>query len=118
MRYLQRHGLDTWIDENATLISGGQRQRLLLARALAHRPTYLFLDEATSALDNITQEALTRNIAELKVTRIVIAHRLSTIRHADHIIVLDGGRMVEEGTFTELTERGGLLAELITRQEL
>lgn len=111
-------GLDTWIDENATLISGGQRQRLLLARALAHRPTYLFLDEATSALDNITQEALTRNIADLKVTRIVIAHRLSTIRHADHIIVLDGGRMVEEGTFTELTERGGLLAELITRQEL
>ena len=111
-------GLDTWIDENATLISGGQRQRLLLARALAHRPTYLFLDEATSALDNITQEALTRNIAELKVTRIVIAHRLSTIRHADHIIVLDGGRMVEEGTFAELTERGGLLAELITRQEL
>ena len=111
-------GLDTWIDENATLISGGQRQRLLLARALANDPQYLFLDEATSALDNITQEALTRSIASLRVTRIVIAHRLSTIRHADRIVVLDGGRMVEHGTFDELTDKGGVFADLISRQEL
>jgi ABC-type bacteriocin/lantibiotic exporter with double-glycine peptidase domain len=111
-------GLDTWIDENATLISGGQRQRLLLARALAHDPKYLFLDEATSALDNITQEAITRSIASLDVTRIVIAHRLSTIRQADHIIVLDAGRMAEQGTFDELSTSGGIFAELISRQEL
>ncbi len=111
-------GLDTWIDENATLISGGQRQRLLLARALAHDPRYLFLDEATSALDNITQEAITRSIASLEVTRIVIAHRLSTIRQADQIIVLDGGKMVEQGTFDELSNSNGIFAELISRQEL
>lgn len=111
-------GLDTWIDENATLVSGGQRQRLLLARALAHDPKYLFLDEATSALDNITQEALTRGIASLDVTRIVIAHRLSTIRQADLIVVLDAGRIAEQGTFDELSNRGGIFAELISRQEL
>ncbi len=111
-------GLDTWIDENATLISGGQRQRLLLARALAHDPKYLFLDEATSALDNITQEALTRGIASLDVTRIVIAHRLSTIRQADQIIVLDAGQIAEQGTFDELSNGGGIFAELISRQEL
>lgn len=111
-------GLDTWIDENATLISGGQRQRLLLARALAHDPKYLFLDEATSALDNITQEALTQGIASLDVTRIVIAHRLSTIRQADHIIVLDAGQVAEQGTFDELSNSNGIFAELISRQEL
>ena len=111
-------GLDTWIDENATLISGGQRQRLLLARALAHDPKYLFLDEATSALDNITQEALTRGIASLDVTRIMIAHRLSTIRQADQIIVLDSGQIAEQGTFDELSNGGGIFAELISRQEL
>jgi len=111
-------GLNTWIDENATLISGGQRQRLLLARALAHNPKYLFLDEATSALDNITQEAITRGIASLDITRIVIAHRLSTIKQADQIIVLDAGQMVEQGTFDELSNSGGIFAELISRQEL
>lgn len=111
-------GLDTWIDENATIISGGQRQRLLLARALAHKPRYLFLDEATSALDNVTQEALSESIASLDVTRIVIAHRLSTIKQADHIIVLDSGRMVERGNYAELAEANGLFTELISRQEL
>ena len=111
-------GLDTWIDENATIISGGQRQRLLLARALAHGPRYLFLDEATSALDNLTQEALTRSISSLDVTRVVIAHRLSTIKQADHIVVMDSGRIVEQGTYLELAEAGGLFSELITRQEL
>lgn len=111
-------GLDTWIDENATIISGGQRQRLLLARALAHEPRYLFLDEATSALDNVTQEALTRSISSLDVTRVVIAHRLSTIKQADQIIVLDSGRIVEQGTYVELAEAGGLFSELISRQEL
>ena len=111
-------GLNTWIDENATLISGGQRQRLLLARALAHNPKYLFLDEATSALDNITQEAITQGIAALDITRIVIAHRLSTIKQADQIIVLDAGQMVEQGTFDELSNSGGIFAELISRQEL
>ena len=111
-------GLDTWIDENATIISGGQRQRLLLARALAHDPRYLFLDEATSALDNLTQEALTHSISSLDVTRIVIAHRLSTIKQADHIVVMDSGRIVEQGTYLELAEASGLFSELIQRQEL
>jgi ABC-type bacteriocin/lantibiotic exporter with double-glycine peptidase domain len=111
-------GLDTIIDEGSSLVSGGQRQRILLARALANSPTVLFLDEATSALDNITQETVTRSIAELGVTRIVIAHRLSTIRQADLIVVLDGGIVVQQGTYDELVARDGLFASLVERQEL
>ena len=111
-------GLDTVVDEGSSLLSGGQRQRILLARALANQPTVVFLDEATSALDNLTQRAVTRSIGELGVTRIVIAHRLSTIRGADSIVVLDGGRVVEQGTYDDLIARDGLFASLVERQEL
>lgn len=111
-------GLSTPIDENSTLISGGQRQRILLARALAHDPVILLLDEATSALDNLTQEAVTRNIAELGMTRIVIAHRLSTIRKADLIIVLDQGHVAERGNYDHLMASKGLFSELVARQEI
>jgi len=111
-------GLDTPVDENSTLISGGQRQRILLARALANDPVILLLDEATSALDNLTQEAVTRNIAILGMTRIVIAHRLSTIRNADLILVLNQGEIIESGNYDELISSNGLFSELVARQEI
>ena len=109
-------GLHTVISEGGTNLSGGQRQRLLIARALAQEPRILLLDEATSALDNRTQAAVSEALDRRKVTRLVIAHRLSTIRNADRIYVLDGGRIVETGSFDELVDRRGLFASMIARQ--
>ena len=98
-------------------VSGGQRQRIMIARALARKPRVLILDEATSALDNASQRLVTESLARLKdVTKIVIAHRISTVRAADRIYILDGGRIVEEGTFDELMAKGGLFATLAKRQ--
>lgn len=111
-------GMHTIISEGQGGISGGQRQRLLIARAVASRPKVLMFDEATSALDNITQKKVSEAIDGLKCTRIVIAHRLSTIRHCDRIIVLDKGRVVEEGTYESLIEQKGFFAELVARQRL
>ncbi len=111
-------GLDTYIDEGSTVISGGQRQRLLLARALLAEPTLLFLDEATSALDNVTQAAVSATVQNLSATRVVIAHRLASVRHADAIIVMDKGMVVQQGTFDELALEPGLFRELVERQEL
>ncbi len=111
-------GLDTTVDEGSTILSGGQRQRLLLARAIAGNPVVLFLDEATSALDNITQASVTATIASLGMTRVVIAHRLSTVQDVDRIAVLDQGRIVESGTYTDLISANGIFAELVSRQEL
>jgi ABC-type bacteriocin/lantibiotic exporter with double-glycine peptidase domain len=111
-------GLDTVITLNGGAFSGGQRQRLLVARALANRPRILLLDEATSALDNVTQRVITDNLAALGMTRIIIAHRLSTIIHADRICVLDGGRIAEEGSYPELMARRGRLHALASRQLL
>lgn len=111
-------GLDTTVDEGSTILSGGQRQRLLLARAIAGNPVVLFLDEATSALDNITQASVTATIASLGMTRVVIAHRLSTVQDVDRIVVLDQGRIVESGTYTDLISADGIFAELVRRQEL
>ena len=108
--------MNTVVSEGSTNISGGQRQRILIARALAMKPAIIICDEATSALDNRTQSIVTKSLDCLKATRIVVAHRLSTIRHADRIIVLDGGRIVESGTFEELTARGGLFASFVKRQ--
>ena len=99
-------GMDTHITTDGKGVSGGQRQRILIARALVRKPTVLFLDEATSALDNISQHTVVENLAKLKCTRIVIAHRLSTIEHCNRIIVLKGGRVADEGTFSELQARG------------
>ncbi|HZF09826.1 MAG TPA: NHLP bacteriocin export ABC transporter permease/ATPase subunit [Thermoanaerobaculia bacterium] len=109
-------GMHTVVSEGAGTFSGGQRQRLLIARALVHRPRILLFDEATSALDNRTQEIVSQSLARLKATRIVVAHRLSTILHADRIYVLKAGRVVEEGTYEELVARGGLFARLVERQ--
>ena len=82
-------GMHTVISEGSGGISGGQRQRLMIARAIAPKPRVLMFDEATSALDNITQKAVSESLDRLKCTRIVIAHRLSTIRHCDRILVLE-----------------------------
>jgi len=98
------------------IFSGGQRQRLALARALAHQPAILLLDEATSALDVGTERAIEQNLRNLRCTQILIAHRLSTIRNADLILVLDQGRIIETGTHAELLRKKGYYATLIAHQ--
>lgn len=110
-------GLNTPVTDGGGTLSGGQRQRILIARALAGDPRILVLDEATSALDNLTQAAVVEALDGLRITRIVVAHRLSTIRHADRIIVLDAGNIVDEGTYEELIERPGAFRELALRQQ-
>jgi ABC-type bacteriocin/lantibiotic exporter with double-glycine peptidase domain len=110
--------LETMISLTGGAFSGGQIQRLLIARALASSPRLLFLDEATSALDNVTQRVVTHNLAELGITRIVIAHRLSTVVNADRIAVFGGGQVVEIGTYEDLMERKGAFYALATRQVL
>ncbi len=109
-------GMQTIISEGSSNISGGQRQRLLIARALVSDPPILIFDEATSALDNRSQAIVTRSLDALKATRIVVAHRLSTIRGCDRVIVMDQGRIAETGGFDELVEKGGLFASLVKRQ--
>ena len=111
-------GMNTLICEGQGGISGGQKQRLMIARAVAPKPKILMFDEATSALDNITQKKVSDAVDSLKCTRIVIAHRLSTIQHADRIIYLDSGRIAEEGTYEELIAKNGLFAKLVERQRL
>ncbi len=111
-------GMQTLISEGGGGVSGGQRQRLLIARAVCGKPRILMLDEATSALDNVTQKHVSDALDELKCTRIVIAHRLSTIRHANRIIMLDKGHIVEDGTYDELVAQGGMFANLVARQQL
>ena len=109
-------GMFTLVSEGAGGISGGQRQRLLIARAIAPKPKILMFDEATSALDNITQKIVSESLESLKCTRIVIAHRLSTIKQCDRIIVLDNGHIIEDGTYDELISKNGFFAELVARQ--
>ena len=110
--------MHTVISEGQGGISGGQRQRLMIARAIAPKPKILFFDEATSALDNVTQKKISEALDSMKCTRIVIAHRLSTIRECDRILVLDGGKILEDGTYDELIARSGFFAELVSRQQL
>jgi NHLM bacteriocin system ABC transporter ATP-binding protein len=111
-------GMHTMISEGSGGISGGQRQRLAIARAIAPKPKILMFDEATSALDNLTQKQVSDSLEKLKCTRIVIAHRLSTIRTCDRIIVLDQGKIIEDGTYEELIAKKGFFAELVERQRL
>ena len=111
-------GMHTIISEGAGGISGGQKQRLMIARAVAPNPKILMFDEATSALDNITQKKVSEALDGLKCTRIVIAHRLSTIKQCDRIIVLDGGKIAEDGTYDELLAKKGYFYELVERQRL
>ena len=111
-------GMQTLISEGQGGISGGPKQRLMIARAVAPRPSILMFDEATSALDNKTQKQVSDALDTLKCTRIVIAHRLSTIRHCDRILVLDKGRIAEDGTYEELLAKNGLFAALAAKQRL
>jgi NHLM bacteriocin system ABC transporter ATP-binding protein len=108
--------MHTVISEGGGNLSGGQRQRLLIARALALKPRILLFDEATSALDNRTQAIVSESLDKLQVTRIAIAHRLSTIRNAHRIYVLQAGRVVQQGSFEQLTLQEGLFAKLMARQ--
>ena len=109
-------GMHTLISEGAGGISGGQKQRLMIARAIIARPSILFFDEATSALDNVTQKHVSDSISSLNSTRVVIAHRLSTIKNCDRIIVLDKGKIAESGTYDELMELRGKFYDLAIRQ--
>ncbi|PTY01037.1 hypothetical protein DB346_15655 [Verrucomicrobia bacterium LW23] len=111
-------GLQTFVTEGGAIISGGQRQRLLLARALVNKPRILMLDDATSAVDNAMQKHVMDRIAKIDATRLVIAHRLNTVRAADRIIVLDKGRIVQTGTYDELIAQDGLFATMARRQLL
>jgi ATP-binding cassette subfamily C protein len=109
-------GMQTLVSEGGGNLSGGQRQRLMIARAMAGNPRLVIFDEATSALDNITQEIVSRSLEAMKVTRVTVAHRLSTIRRADVIYVMDGGRIVDSGSFEELMGREGLFRSMAARQ--
>lgn len=111
-------GMHTLISPGEGGISGGQKQRILIARAIAGKPRILMFDEATSALDNRTQRQVSNALDRMNCTRIVIAHRLSTIRHCDRIIVLDGGRIIEDGDYEQLIKNDGFFAELVRRQRL
>ena len=111
-------GMNTVIGEGQGGISGGQRQRLMIARAIAPKPKLLMFDEATSALDNKTQKQVSEALDSMGCTRIVIAHRLSTIKHCDRIIVIDGGHIIEDGTYDDLIAANGYFAELVERQRL
>ena len=111
-------GMSTMLQEGSGGVSGGQRQRIMIARAVAPKPKLLLFDEATSALDNITQKQVSEALDKMRCTRIVIAHRLSTIRHCDRILVMDGGKIVEDGTYEELIGKNGIFADLVARQRL
>ena len=109
-------GMHTMVSEGGSTFSGGQRQRLMIARAIVHKPRLLYMDEATSALDNRTQNIVSESLDRLQATRIIIAHRLSTIINADRIFVMDKGQIVECGTYEELMAQDGLFSALAKRQ--
>ena len=110
--------MHTVIAEGQGGISGGQKQRIMIARAVAPKPKILMFDEATSALDNKTQKQVSDALDAMKCTRIVIAHRLSTIKNCDRILMLEGGKVVEDGTYDELIALNGRFAQLVERQRL
>jgi ATP-binding cassette subfamily C protein len=108
--------MHTIVSEGGGTFSGGQRQRLLIARSLVNRPRIIYFDEATSALDNRAQKQVTDSMDRMDATRIVIAHRLSTIVNADRIFYFEGGEIREQGSYAELMAKGGLFAQLAKRQ--
>ena len=109
-------GMHTMVSEGGGALSGGQRQRLMIARAIVSSPSMLFFDEATSALDNRTQATVSESLDRLRATRVVIAHRLSTIAHANQIVVVEKGRVVQTGTYEDLIAQPGLFRDLANRQ--
>lgn len=109
-------GLNTFVSEQGRTLSGGEKQRILIARAIVGCPKIIFFDEATSSLDNISQSHISESLKKYQATRVVIAHRLSTIVHCDRIIVLDQGQIKEIGTYQELMEKRGKFFELTQKQ--
>ncbi len=113
------NGFSTYLGENGTGLSGGQRQRLAIARALYRDPQILILDEATSALDSVSEQYVQQTVQQLRKdgkTIIIIAHRLSTVRKADKIVVLEQGKVVEEGKHTTLIKKGTVYAQFWQQQ--
>lgn len=108
--------MNTVLSPGAETLSGGQRQQLLIARAIVNKPRILFFDEATSALDNQAQEIVGRSLEKLQATSVVIAQRLSTVMNADRIYVMDKGHLAQQGSFEELMKQEGPFAELARRQ--
>jgi ABC-type bacteriocin/lantibiotic exporter with double-glycine peptidase domain len=106
-------GYDTVVSDGGGSLSGGQRQRVAIARAVIRNPSLMLLDEATSALDNSTEKRVIENLERQRCTRITVAHRLSTVRNADLIVVMDKGRIVEQGNHQQLVNAGGLYARLV-----
>ena len=111
-------GMQTLVTEGSGGVSGGQRQRLMIARAVCGKRRILMFDEATSALDNVTQKHVSDSLERLNCTRVVVAHRLSTVKHCDRILVVDHGSIAEEGTYEELIAKGGIFSELVAKQRL
>lgn len=111
-------GLHTVVQTGSTAFCGGQLQRLLIARALIAQPHILILDEATASLDNMAQKAVMENLASLRVTRIIVAHRISTVRQADRIYVMEKGKIIQSGTFEELSVQEGLFKEMLGKQSV
>jgi len=112
------NGYHTPIGQNGMGLSGGQRQRLLIARAVYKNPDYLFFDEATSALDAKSERSIVSNLETFFQDRtvVIVAHRLSTVKHADQVIVLDQGQVVEQGTHSALTQQRGEYYHLVKNQ--
>jgi ATP-binding cassette subfamily B protein len=113
-------GFETMIGERGITLSGGQKQRTSIARAIIRDPRILILDDALSSVDTYTEEEILRKLRSVMEDRtsIIISHRISTVKGADHIIVLDGGRVVEDGTHDTLVARGGIYADLYEKQKL
>ena len=109
--------LETILSEGATNISGGQRQRLSIARALLRKPSMLIEDESTSALDNYSQKLIINNLKTMGLTRIVIAHRLSAIRNCDHIIILNDGTVECSGPFEDCLKTSPFLSNIMLDNE-